>query len=150
MEFPSVIQCNIMIKRIMVIITALICMAAFTLSASATRTVWAYISEVSRNEDNKIIVTICIRNEKDKAVDGFALYDAVNHRTKVYFAEGYIDIGKFLKVKVPARTQKKIRITYTADIEDISEYSYKLYYSCWAGDVYCYGRVEGESKNVTG
>ena len=132
-------------KHIISILLALITALMLTFSASAANITPDGIS-VAGNEDGSVTVTISVHNPKQAAINGFALYD-FSHKSWVQIGDKKISIGKWLNVKINARTIKKIRFKLPASKvegltdDDMQNITYCLYWSCWCGDVYCYGRA---------
>lgn len=133
-------------KRLVSIILALITAVLLTANVSAASVMPDILSAVL-NEDGSVTVTISVRNPKQAAINGFALYD-FSHKSWVQFGTMRVSLAKWLNVKINARTIKKIKIKIPASkidgitAEDIECMDYRLYYSCWAGETYCYGRVD--------
>lgn len=134
-----------MMKRITSFILALL--TALMLSVTTSAAVYPEIVSAALNEDGSVTVTISVRNPKQVAINGFALYD-FSHKSWVQFGTMRVSLAKWLNVKISARTIKKIKIKIPASkidgitAEDIECMDYRLYYSCWAGETYCYGRVD--------
>ena len=127
-------------KKLACIIIVSVMLFAFAVSSSAERVpdIYPDITGIEQTEDG-VTVTVTIFNRKDEAIDGFALYD-FTHASGIRLGGVTYNIGKWLNVTVKPHTAKRVKIKLR-DARTDGTVKYRLYFSCWCGRAYVYGRV---------